>query len=180
VSARTTRAFTVACLLTAAVALAAPGRPVPPAPRAPAAALPATGHTVKPGAGRGTRPAPRAAAGRTPRQDVAVTVRVVARAQPGPEAVPPTALALWQNVPNPFAGTTTIRYALPSATACQLAVYSVTGQRLATLLDWVQPAGEYAIDWNGTDDAGRRLRAGLYFLRLTAGPATRMRKIVLR
>ena len=39
--------------------------------------------------------------------------------------------------------------------------------------------GSYVIEWNGTDERGRRLRAGLYFYRLITGENSISRKMTL-
>ena len=49
-------------------------------------------------------------------------------------------------------------------------VYDVAGRTVRTLLSGVQPAGERVLAWDGRDDSGTRLGAGVYMLRLdTAG-----------
>ena len=60
-----------------------------------------------------------------------------------------------------------------------LAVYGVTGQKVASLVTGVREAGEYAIGWGGTDDAGRQLGSGVYLNRLTSGDQVETRKLLL-
>ncbi len=177
-------------LLTAAVALSAPANaPSPTAPvTAKPGATPGASATsgwkplgrppVQPGARRPAGPA--VVAGHTPQHNVSISVRV----QPvpvDPEGQPkPFAFALAQNFPNPFVGSTTIRYTLAQAAPCQIAVFNVTGQRVATLVNEPLQPGEYAVRWNGRSDRGDRLRSGLYFYRITAGPFVRSRKLIVR
>jgi|GEM_PF-4810083 len=56
-----------------------------------------------------------------------------------------------------------IRYALPKASHVNLVVYSVTGERVATLVDETSSAGEHTVCWDGGDAP-----AGLYFCHLSA------------
>jgi len=48
----------------------------------------------------------------------------------------------------------------------RLAVFDVSGRRVATLQEGRQEAGRHAVTWNGTDDAGRGVSSGIYFARL--------------
>jgi hypothetical protein len=86
---------------------------------------------------------------------------------------------LTQNRPNPFNPTTTIGYSLAADGHAFLAVYDVAGRLVRTLVDEIRPAGRHAVVWNGTDDSGRDVATGLYFVRYTAGPETFWRKAAL-
>lgn len=85
----------------------------------------------------------------------------------------PQGFALAQNVPNPFSRTeaqaTVIRYQLPSTQQIKVEIYDLLGQRVATLIDRAQVAGEYTVAWNGKDLAGKLVPNGIYFYRLSAG-----------
>ena len=60
-----------------------------------------------------------------------------------------------------------------------LGVYDVSGRRVRTLLAGVQPAGSRTVTWDGRDDAGTQLRAGMYVLRLVAGERIETRTVRL-
>lgn len=90
----------------------------------------------------------------------------------------PTAFALGA-FPNPFNPATTIHFDLPQATALELAVYNLAGQRVAMLAHGVRAAGSYAVRWDGRDDAGRSLASGVYLYRLMAGSHTAGGKLLL-
>jgi hypothetical protein len=47
----------------------------------------------------------------------------------------------------------------------QVYVYDVAGRRVRMLADRVFPAGEQTLTWDGTDDGGRKLSRGVYFVR---------------
>jgi len=91
----------------------------------------------------------------------------------------PRSFALFQNVPNPFSGNTVIKYALPKDVDVELTVYNVAGQRVRTLVNGRQRAGYKAIEWDGRDDAGRRVAPGVYFYRMKAGRFEATRKLTL-
>ncbi len=76
--------------------------------------------------------------------------------------------------PNPFNAQTTISYALPKAGHVSLTVYNVMGQKVATLADGFQQAGEHRIIWDATDTP-----SGVYFYRLKAGEMSRTEKCIL-
>jgi len=48
-----------------------------------------------------------------------------------------------------------------------------------TLVDEPRGPGEYATDWDGRDDRGRRVAAGAYLYQLQVGAFTASRKMVL-
>ncbi|MBC8192503.1 MAG: T9SS type A sorting domain-containing protein [Candidatus Marinimicrobia bacterium] len=81
----------------------------------------------------------------------------------------PNHYALHQNYPNPFNPTTNINYSLPEHSAVKLAVFNILGQELMTLLNEVQQAGNYKVQWSGLDKSGTPASTGVYFCRLEAG-----------
>lgn len=91
----------------------------------------------------------------------------------------PTALRLVQNEPNPFRGTTAIRFGLGSGGPVALRVFDVNGQLVRTLYDGRLPAGEHAVRWYGTDQAGQPVPAGVYFYKLDAAEQTTTKKLLL-
>jgi hypothetical protein len=93
--------------------------------------------------------------------------------------VPSASLALRQNAPNPFTETTTIAITLPERTEIEVAVFDVAGRRVATIADGTRDGGDHELSWNGTDDAGQRVGAGVYFYRLEAGNRTLTRKLLI-
>ncbi len=86
---------------------------------------------------------------------------------------------LRQARPNPFAAAAVIGYQLPSAGRVSLKVYNVAGQLVRTLVDGERPAGAHQARWDGNDDRGRPVGAGVYQCRLAAGQR-RMTKSLIR
>lgn len=76
--------------------------------------------------------------------------------------------------PNPFNATTQISYFLPEAGAVQLEVFNIAGQRVETLSQGWQTAGEHKLNWDAED-----FISGVYFLRLTTGEESLVRKVTL-
>jgi len=91
------------------------------------------------------------------------------------------------NVPNPFNPSTRLRYVLSSRMHVTLRVYDMAGRRVRTLVEAIQPSGSYFTEWDGSNDGGRRVSAGVYLCRLEtqpltgskALPGTHVRKMVL-
>jgi hypothetical protein len=75
----------------------------------------------------------------------------------------PSDFALYQNSPNPFNPTTTIRYTLPAEASVTLEIYSALGQKLSTLVNQMQGPGLYSTRWTPAGSP-----SGVYFLRFRA------------
>ncbi len=88
-------------------------------------------------------------------------------------------LALGPNVPNPFRGSTRVDYHLPVSDMVYLEVFDLNGRRVRTLVDERQPAGDYRMTWDGTDDAGRSVAGGIYFIRLRSGVQSKVQRAVM-
>ncbi len=74
----------------------------------------------------------------------------------------PVAVTLRGAAPNPFNPRTTVGFALPSAGVARLWVADLRGHHVRTLVDDRLPAGEHAAAWDGRDDTGRSVSAGVY------------------
>jgi hypothetical protein len=98
---------------------------------------------------------------------------------PAPRSAGPAAFALYQNYPNPARGETSIAYALPAAAEVELAVYDLSGRRVATLVRGAREAGVYEERYGLTEEGGRYLAAGVYVYRLRAGSRVAARKMVV-
>jgi len=81
--------------------------------------------------------------------------------------------------PNPFNPLTTIRFDLPVATEVQVSVYTLTGRRVAQLVNQQLPAGSHEVVWSGRDQRGRAMPSGTYLYRLEAGSFSDMHTMTL-
>ncbi len=68
--------------------------------------------------------------------------------------------------PNPFNPTTTFSYSQRSPGWTRLEIYNLAGQRVRTLVDGKQAAGNHTITWDGRDSVGRVMPSGVYFSRI--------------
>ncbi len=81
----------------------------------------------------------------------------------------PQEFGLSQNFPNPFNSTTSISVDLPRDSRILLDVYSVLGQKIATIADGDYAGGVHTFLWEGTDHRGMPVSSGVYLYRLTSG-----------
>lgn len=106
----------------------------------------------------------------------------------------PFALTLRQSAPNPFdtavSGVATIRFTVggPPAEAAgstqpferaELSIYDVRGARIRTLFSLLLGPGDYQTSWTGRNESGEMVASGVYFYRLSVGPRSLTRKMVL-
>lgn len=81
---------------------------------------------------------------------------------------------LYQNYPNPFHRSTTIRYLIPEADHVYLAVYDLLGRRVDTLINEYQSAGDYQTVFHMPG-----LASGVYFYKLITEYNSKTRKMLL-
>ncbi len=110
---------------------------------------------------------------------IATFTGTVTAVEDGVPGVAGAVTLLHQNHPNPFNPSTTIAFALPAAGQVDLAVFTVDGRRVATLINERLAAGHHSATWDGRDEAGRRLASGAYFYRLRAGDGVLVRRMVM-
>lgn len=92
---------------------------------------------------------------------------------------PETGLKIYDNYPNPFNPSTTIRYYLPQDARVTLTVYNVLGEVVRTLVNEQSAAGEKSIVWDGRDNFGREVSSGVYIYRVQASKFVQTRKMML-
>ena len=98
----------------------------------------------------------------------------------GIEARPlPTVFKVYPNYPNPFNLITTIRYELPEQAYVNITIYDLRGRQVRTLVDQQEEPGYKSIIWDGTNDRGQAVSAGIYFYQIRAGEYNRTMKMVL-
>jgi len=111
--------------------------------------------------------------------DVALTDVVSTEAPEFDGAPVRSTVSLSQNRPNPFNPTTTISFVLPERGHVSLAVYDVRGRLVRILADAEYPAGDWGVNWDGTDQEGRAVSSGIYLYRLETGSKALSKKMIL-
>lgn len=81
---------------------------------------------------------------------------------------------LYENFPNPFNPSTTIKYEIPFNGLVTIKIYNLIGQEIATLVNETQQAGMHFVKWNASN-----MPSGAYFYRLTVNGFTDIKKMVL-
>jgi len=86
----------------------------------------------------------------------------------------PEHFSLAQNFPNPFNPSTVIQFQLPTETEVRLEVFNLLGERVATLVNEVRPAGLYRERFHADG-----LPSGSYIYRISTRGGTLTRKMLL-
>jgi hypothetical protein len=96
-----------------------------------------------------------------------------------PGVEPPHALWLAPCVPNPARRSTTVRYGIPRSDDVRLALYSPDGRLVHTVVEGDRKdAGYYVATWDGRDDRGHPVAAGVYLVRLETSRERRTQKML--
>jgi len=91
----------------------------------------------------------------------------------------PTEFTILSAYPNPFNPSTTIRYGLDIDSHVTVEIYDISGMLIATLINTEQALGWHSIIWNGTNQQGKRVPAGLYFNKITSDNEVKTAKLML-
>ena len=91
----------------------------------------------------------------------------------------PAQTALLANYPNPFNSRTQIPYRLAAPGVVRLELYNALGQRVRTLVEQFQAAGEYQVSWDARDGQGAAVSSGVYVTRLYFPGGIQMRRLLL-
>jgi hypothetical protein len=79
--------------------------------------------------------------------------------------------------PNPFRQSATLAFSVARGGPVALAIYSVSGRQVRLLVDEPREAGEYQVTWDGRDDGGKPMPAGVYYARLKTADRALIRTI---
>ncbi len=101
----------------------------------------------------------------------------------------PQQMELLQNFPNPFNPTTNIGFRISDGSTSlttgsvfvELKIYDTAGRLVKTLINENRPAGSYSVQWDATNEAGRKVGSGIYLYRIRAmGVSGQQSQIVKR
>ncbi len=82
--------------------------------------------------------------------------------------------------PNPSRSSVTLRYQLATTGEARLDIYDITGRLVKSLPQGIVSAGAVrTFTWDGSDQLGRKVTAGVYFCRLTAGEKHKSIRFIL-
>lgn len=94
--------------------------------------------------------------------------RFISSSATGTEEVPDQAFALGANYPNPFQQATNIPFSLVIPAHVDIQVFDILGRSVRTLQSGYADEGSHVVMWDGRDDTGHRVPAGIYMYRLRA------------
>ncbi len=96
-----------------------------------------------------------------------------------PGGAAPVAVRLISGVqPNPFTTAAEVSLSLKQAGGVTLQVFGLSGRRIRNEDLGRRAAGAHVVSWDGRDDSGEAVPAGIYFVRVLAGADRDERKIV--
>ena len=88
--------------------------------------------------------------------------------------ISPDMFYLYQNYPQPFNPSTTIKFQVPTISFVTLKIFDALGREIAVLINEVKEAGTFEVEFDGSD-----LTSGIYFYTLKAGGYTNTKKMSL-
>ena len=74
---------------------------------------------------------------------------------------------------------TNLSYDLPEDAMVNITVFDMMGRVVRTLVNGQQSAGYKSLQWNGTNNSGHPISAGLYIYTIQAGEFSQTRKMIL-
>jgi len=92
----------------------------------------------------------------------------------GENASNPALYKLYDNYPNPFNPSTTLRYYLPEASLISIKIYDTVGKNVAVLVNEVKTAGTHQIEFNAIG-----LSSGIYYYSIQAATFSETKKMIL-
>ncbi len=98
--------------------------------------------------------------------------------EPGSQPMPED-FVLYQNYPNPFNSGTTIEFYVPQTSEIKIEVYNLLGQKVRTLWEGLQLAGQHQLRWDGRDETGREVASGVYIYQLKTDGGQQNKKLIL-
>ena len=95
------------------------------------------------------------------------------------EVVGPISFSLADNYPNPFNPSTTIEFSVAEPSFVNLSIFDASGRLVKTLVSEGKVADSYTVSWDGTNDSGVSVSAGMYLYKIDAGSFVETKKMLL-
>ena len=94
-------------------------------------------------------------------------------------ALLPSDLTVYKNYPNPFNPTTKLSWHLNQADIVIVNIYDAKGCLIKELLNSYHASGYHELLWNGSDQGGTNVSAGVYLVSVRSGNHTQTSKMLL-
>ena len=86
---------------------------------------------------------------------------------------------LHDNFPNPFNPSTNISYSISNGDYVSINIFDVNGGKVREIFNDYRSAGTYSINWNGENDRGVQVSAGVYLYSIDVGEFWQTKKMIL-
>ena len=90
----------------------------------------------------------------------------------------PDALELYNNYPNPFNPSTTIKFSVPDNQYVRLTIYNLNGQKIKTLFTGYIEEGYHEFIWDGSNQEGIKVASGIYICELRSDNRRLVKKMI--
>ncbi|MBN2621517.1 T9SS type A sorting domain-containing protein, partial [candidate division WOR-3 bacterium] len=80
--------------------------------------------------------------------------------------------------PNPSFQKAAITYSIASTTEVRLSIVDVCGRSVCSLFSGKRDPGQYSLIWDGCDNQGKRVSAGVYFIAFSTADHATVQKII--
>jgi len=91
----------------------------------------------------------------------------------------PVIQGISQAFPNPFNPRLSLVCGMTKAGNASVDIYNARGQHVKTLFTGTQDKGSFTLQWDGTDELGRKLSSGVYYIKMSSAEQSSVRKVVL-
>ena len=95
------------------------------------------------------------------------------------DLIAPISFSLGDNYPNPFNPSTSIDFSIAEPGIVNLSIFDASGRLVKTLVSENRGVGSYTEVWNGTNDSGINVSAGMYLYKIDSGSFVETKKMLL-
>ena len=89
-----------------------------------------------------------------------------------------TSFKLYQNYPNPFNYRTRSKIYIDSYNSINIAIFGLNGKKIKPLFNGYKAPGYHIFDWDGTNELGTSVSAGLYFMSTSSDNMVQSNKMI--
>ena len=95
------------------------------------------------------------------------------------DMVSPIEFSLSDNYPNPFNPSTSIDFSIAEPSIVDLSIYDASGRLVRTLVSENKGVGAYTVNWDGTNNNGVTVSAGMYLYKINTESYVETKKMLL-
>ena len=95
------------------------------------------------------------------------------------DIISPIEFSLSDNYPNPFNPSTSIDFSIAEPSIVDLLIYDASGRLVKTLVSENKGVGSYTVNWDGTNNNGVSVSAGMYLYKINTENYVETKKMLL-